>query len=246
MGLDRDAFVTLDLKLVSDYGDIIPEMQIGQALFDFIENNYAIDTETKSYLKEKAVICHQKIKMMLFAEKCAIKYLDEFEISQNMEIPCLFGDDETVLLYYTESTILFARNALDVVATIFHYTAFQERNDSFNKFIKKILKDESDKFFYLKSYICEINKFDIHAFHLLCGSEKGRSLRDQIVHQTNIKLEYFEYKEGSEKEKLFIMLYKGEIVIPYREFMKCFIMEVIEMILSIVQKFNLDKLKNQI
>ena len=246
MWLDRNELVSLDLKLTSDYGDIIPKIQIGYDLFNLIEHNTSIDTETKINLKEKAVICYQKIKMMLFAEKCAIENLNEFEVSQNMEMPCLFGDDETTLLYHTESTILFARNALDVVATIFHCIAFHERNDSFNKFTKKILKDENDKFIYLKSYLCEIDKLDTHAFRLLCGSERGRSLRDQIVHQTNIKLEYDEYKEGSNKEKLFIVLYKGEIVICYREFMRNFVMEVVEMISSISQKFILDELENQL
>ena len=90
------------------------------------------------------------------------------------------------------------------------------------------------------------DKLDTHAFRLLCGSERGRSLRDQIVHQTNIKLEYDEYKEGSNKEKLFIVLYKGEIVICYREFMRNFVMEVVEMISSISQKFILDELENQL
>lgn len=108
------------------------------------------------------------------------------------------------------------------------------------------MPDENDKFIYLKSYLCEIDKLDTHAFRLLCGSERGRSLRDQIVHQTNIKLEYDEYKEGSNKEKLFIVLYKGEIVICYREFMRNFVMEVVEMISSISQKFILDELENQL
>lgn len=246
MSLDRDELVSLDLKLTSEYGDVIPKIQIGHDLFNLIENNTSIDREIKIYLKEKAVICHQKIKLMLFAEKCAIENLNEFEISQNMEMPCLFGDDETMLFYHTESTILFARNALDIVATIFHYLVFHERNDSFNKFIKKILKDESDKFIYLKSYICEINKLDIHAFHLLCSSEKGRALRDQIAHQTNIRLDYYEYKEGSDKEKLFVVLNRGEIVLPYREFMRCFVMEVVEMISTISQKLILEELKTQV
>ena len=240
MSLDRDELVSLDLKLTSEYGDVIPKIKIGNNLFNLIENNTSIDREIKIYLKEKAVICHQKIKMMLFAEKCAIENLSEFEISQNMEMPCLFGDDETRLLYHTESTILFAINALDVAATIFHYLVFNQRNDSFNKFIKKILKDESDKFIYLKSYICEINKLDIHAFHLLCGKEKGRSLRDQIVHQTNIRLDYYEYKEGSDREKLFVVLDRGEIVLPYREFIRRFVMEVVEMILTISEKLILE------
>ena len=42
------------------------------------------------------------------------------------------------------------------------------------------------------------------------------------------------------------MLYKGEIVICYREFMMNFVMEVVEMISSISQKFILDELENQL
>ena len=65
MWLDRNELVSLDLKLTSDYGDIIPKIQIGYDLFNLIEHNTSIDTETKINLKEKAVICHQKIKMIL-------------------------------------------------------------------------------------------------------------------------------------------------------------------------------------
>ena len=41
-------------------------------------------------------------------------------------------------------------------------------------------------------------------------------------------------------------LCKGEIVICYREFMRNFVMEVVEMISSISQKFILDELENQL
>lgn len=56
MWLDRNELVSLDLKLTSDYGDIIPKIQIGYDLFNLIEHNTSIDTETKINLKEKAVI----------------------------------------------------------------------------------------------------------------------------------------------------------------------------------------------
>ena len=47
---------------------------------------------------------------------------------------------------------------------------------------------------------------DILALRLLCGTERGRALRDTIVHQANVKMGYYEYKEGSEKEHLFLEL----------------------------------------
>ena len=39
MWLDRNELVSLDLKLTSDYGDIIPKIQIGYDLFNLIEHN---------------------------------------------------------------------------------------------------------------------------------------------------------------------------------------------------------------
>lgn len=246
MNTERDELVKLDFKLASDYGTIIPNIQIGCDLFDLIENCNGIDDETKIYLKEKAVICHQKIKMMLFAEINAMKKLNEFEATQNMEFPCLFGDDETVLLYHTESMILFARNALDVAATIFHSVVFHERNDSFNKFAKKISRDQSENFVCLKMYIREIGEDDTHAFRLLCGSERGRALRDQIIHQTNIRFDYLEYKKGSDKEKLFIILGKENFEIPYKEFMIQFIIEVLEMVSCISSRIILDESNNKV
>ena len=42
MWLDRNELVSLDLKLTSDYGDIIPKIQIGYDLFNLIEHNTSI------------------------------------------------------------------------------------------------------------------------------------------------------------------------------------------------------------
>lgn len=91
---------------------------------NLIENCNGIDDETKIYLKEKAVICHQKIKMMLFAEINAMKKLNEFEATQNMEVPCLFGDDETILLYHTESMILFCKKCVRCSCCYFSLCSF--------------------------------------------------------------------------------------------------------------------------
>lgn len=45
MSLYRYELVALDLKLTSDYGDILPKMQIGHELFNLIENSTSIDKE---------------------------------------------------------------------------------------------------------------------------------------------------------------------------------------------------------
>lgn len=95
-------------------------------------------------------------------------------------------------------------------------------------------------------YIHEIGEDDTHAFRLLCGSERGRALRDQIIHQTNIRLDFLEYKKGSDKEKLFIILGKENFEIPYKEFMIQFIIEVLEMVSCISSRIILDESNNKV
>ena len=60
MWLDRNELVSLDLKLTSDYGDIIPKIQIGYDLFNLIEHNTSIDTESNmSSENQNDVVCRK-------------------------------------------------------------------------------------------------------------------------------------------------------------------------------------------
>lgn len=98
--------------------------------------------------------------------------------------------------------IIFARNALDVAAYVYGDLLFGTRVDSFNKLIKKVKTSDDSLFCELKDYFDK----ETFAFSLLCGEERGRALRDIIIHQANVKMSYYEYKENSEKERLFLLL----------------------------------------
>lgn len=58
----------------------------------------------------------------------------------------------------------------------------------------------------LQQYFNAAGDNPTHTYRLLCGVTRGRSLRDIIIHQTNIRIEYLEYRENSEKEKLFVII----------------------------------------
>lgn len=175
----------------------------------FEESN--INEEEYERLFDKALICHQKMNMMYYGREKAEEVLADSESVQNMEIPSLFGMDKTKLLFYTENMILSARSALDVAAYTFSYFLLNTRKDSFNDFAKTILKSEDGKFSGLREFFENEGDDNISAYRLLCGITKGRALRDIVVHQSNVRLEYNEYKENCEKEKLFIIIDK----VPY-------------------------------
>lgn len=187
--------------------------------------------------------------MMCYAYDKALKALHDFEVTQNMEFPALYGNDEVEISFYTESMIIFARTALDVIATVLSQVIYDKREDSFNKFSKKIKGDINDNISVFKKAFLKYENTDIHAYLLLCGSEKGRALRDQLIHQTTVKLQYDEYGSG-EKEMLFIILNKseGKVKVPYEVFCTRFVLEVIDIVytmtcaaIDFVQKNNLDE-----
>ncbi len=190
-----------------------------------------VNDDVKDSLYNKALACQDKISMMFYSYEKSLKTLRDFEITQNMDFPCLFGQDETELLFYTESMIILARTALDIIAAILFQTVYDTRGDSFNKFSKKIKKDSNTNIVNFKNAFLKYENTDLHAYLLLCGSEKGRALRDQLIHQTTIKLEYNEYGNG-EKEMLFILLNKGEVYVPFRLFCSWFVLEVCDIVLT--------------
>lgn len=214
-------------------GEDIPQSKATYEMMDFLESRCDnvvkpklfhryddLTEEEKEYLhlSAKIVACHQKLNMMQFARKHAIESRKEFETTQNMCCPALFGVDRTQILFYTESVVLFARNALDIAATFFAKLLLNVRTDSFNDLTKKLINVKTDKYAAFKNYFEFIGEDSAHAFRLLCGVTKGRALRDIIVHQTNIDIEYSEYKEKSEKEKLFVFV-KDVPVFEFDEFL---------------------------
>lgn len=189
----------------------IRKTYVARDMLQCVEKKYSDteDEETKKkfdWLHDKALAAHQKLSMMMFAEYNFRKAKAEFEGTQNMEVPALYGMGRTMLLFYFESMVVFARNALDVAAAIYCDLLFDKREDSFNKFSKQVMKSSDLSLENLKQYLEKNGENMVSAFRLLCGSERGRALRDVIIHQANVRLEYHEYKENSEKEHLFLRL----------------------------------------
>lgn len=217
---------TLDIKK----SDVIKDM------FKYVELKYSQLTDEESekeydYFLQKALAAHQKLAMMYFAEYNIHNVKSDFESTQNMEIPALYGVGKTQLLFYVESMILFARNALDVAATVYSKLILNRRTDSYNEFSKRILSSDDPLLKELKTYLENHSNDTLSAFRLLCGTEKGRALRDIIVHQANINLQYLEYKENSDKERLFLIL-KDTYPIDFNDFVSVFLEDVEELFIK--------------
>lgn len=205
----------------------IRKTYVARDIIACIETKYlgsASDNERINRLTNKVITAHQKLVMMMFAEYNIHKAKNDFESTQNMDVPALCGMGNTKILFYVESMILFARNALDVAATVYADLFFDKRMDSFNDFSKRIIKSDDSVLKKLGNYFRENDEGSFGVFRLLCGSERGRALRDIIVHQANIKLEYYEYKEHSEKERLYLIL-KDTDPIEFDWFISSFIDE---------------------
>lgn len=172
------------------------------AMIAEIKYSCHINDENFEHMYDKALATHQKLAMMQFAKSKLEEVILDFESTQNMDVPALYGMSKTMILFYFESMIIFARNALDVAAYVYGDLLFGTRVDSFNKLIKKVKTSDDSLFFELKDYFDK----ETFAFSLLCGEERGRALRDIIIHQANVKMSYYEYKENSEKERLFLLL----------------------------------------
>ena len=104
--------------------------------------------------------------------------------------------------------VLFARSALDIASRIFGELLpppFQrKRFDSFNDLVKAITKGENR---LLVALVFDILRSDPYSWlSLIADIEKGRSLRDKIVHQVGFPIEYMELSPNSEKESAVVVL----------------------------------------
>lgn len=205
---------------------------LGMDLAHFIEKKYPENTgdetdEKYTLFYNKALALQQKIVMMQYAKANYFIAKADFESTQNMTIPAFYGMGATGILFYIETIVVLARNALDISASIYSEILLNTKNDSFNDLSKKILKGDNKLFTDLKHAIEKWGDNPISAYRLLCGTTKGRALRDIIIHQSVINLQYFEYKVNSEKEKLFLVL-KGIEPICLDDFVNCFMDELFE------------------
>jgi len=106
------------------------------------------------------------------------------------------------------------------------------KDGCFNDVIKRVNASTDSLLSELKAFF--IDEYDGQseapsALKLLCGTERGRALRDIIIHQTNVKMRYYEYKENSEKEHLFIEI-NGMAPLDIDVFVEHFTQDVIRIL----------------
>ncbi len=197
-----------DCPLNDNYGRE-PGRELGRALqhlFSAICLEDSICHITTSKLQNYC----RKLYMMHTAGKRSMDAEKEFISTQNRECPSLIWEDEIEILYHVESFILFARSALDVAANIFALFLLepfgQLRVDSFNAFSKHVLAADDLTTAGMRNDLAKLQDDGRSWFRLLCGSKRGRSLRDQIAHQTIVRIEYLETCIESEKEHCHVVI----------------------------------------
>lgn len=212
-GKTLDLIYGPDSTILKRYGRE-PGRKIISCFVELIEK-CKIDQKKEELLHSKIENYSRKLCMMDYAGEQVIIAENDFMATQNRECPCLIWEDEIKILYHLESMILFGRSALDVAAYLFSSFLIKPyggvRYDSFNKFSKQISSSKDDNLKILKELFKDLEEKEYSTYRLLCGSERGRSLRDVISHQTILKVEYCETKMHSEKEYCHVVVNKFPI-----------------------------------
>ncbi|QUH28213.1 hypothetical protein [Vallitalea guaymasensis] len=195
-----------------------------------------IEKDELDYLNIKIENSCSKLIMAIHAGQKAIDKEFNFILSQNKECPALFGEEEIDIVFYAESLILFSRAALDILATFLGKILLEPimtvRVDSFNKFIKSIHKIDNKALNGFKNLFDKEDENQFSWLKVLCGSSKGRAVRDQIVHQKNLNVYYAEYRTDSAKEKCFVECLGYKLSLDY------FINYMIDSLLNIVYRME--------
>ena len=159
------------------------EITLGKDLALLVDRKYPegisdeVD-ERYNFFYNKALALQQKLVMIQYAEACYHHAKTDFELTQNMTFPAFYGMGASKILFYVESIVIFARNALDVSASVYSDLLLGKREDSFNNLSKKILKNNDDRLVDLKNSFERWGEDRTSAYRLLCGKTHGRALRD--------------------------------------------------------------------
>ncbi|MGD1838007.1 MAG: hypothetical protein ACPKPY_08120 [Nitrososphaeraceae archaeon] len=204
-----------DCVLKSSYGK--EPFRILYNTLDKLQDKFEVfDSDKILIIKRKLLNSCRKLYMLHGAGVSAIKVEHDFIVSQDRECPALIWEEEIELLYHLEAMVLFARSSLDLGANIFANLMLEpfgtRRMDSFNDFSKFILKTSDEKLGAVRELISEMDNNEFSWLRLLCGSSKGRALRDKIAHQTIILVDYFEAEGKEDKEYCHVVINN----IPFR------------------------------
>jgi hypothetical protein len=168
--------------------------------------------------------CCRKICNMCYAGERSKDAEREFYSSTIQESPGLWGEDAIILSYHLEAFVYFARSSLDLAATIFALLLLDKKMDSFNDLTKKLAKlhksgdpGRLDKAFLF--WVASERDNEKGWLRVLCGEERGRSLRDKIAHQTGFPIDYQEFSLLSEKAHAVVRLSR-DTTLPLLDFLE--------------------------
>jgi hypothetical protein len=132
--------------------------------------------------------------MMWVAGDRAIEAEAEFYSATYHDSPALFGEEAVNLHYHLESFVLFARSALDIASRLFGALLpepFQKKRfDSFNDLVKAIMASSQPPGLVATFKGLRDDPFSWPSF--VADVQKGRSLRDKLVHQIGFPIEYMD------------------------------------------------------
>ena len=161
----------------------------------------------------------RKLIMMWIAGDRALEAESEFYSTTLQDSPGLFGEEEVSLHYHLEAMVHFARSALDIGSRVFGEllpAPFRRKQyDSFNDLVKAITSS-TDRLAIAATF--EGFRDDPRSWlSFVADIQKGRSLRDKLVHQIGFPIKYVEFRPTSEKE--YAVVYLGNnVCVPLSEF----------------------------
>jgi hypothetical protein len=173
-----------------------------------------LDSEPKSdsrdRLEAKVMQSARKLALMWRAGEEAKEAEREFYLETIAEAPVLYGRHAISVHYHLEAFVLFARSALDIGAAAFSERLpppfVRKRCDSFNDLLKTITKTSG---FGLSAKVLSWRTEEDGWLKMVADIEKGRSLRDKLVHQIGFPISYTELNPHSDKRSPVVLLGDG-------------------------------------
>ncbi len=211
-----------DSEIACHYG-----REPGRALESRLEAIYAAvasSEQQRGIVHAKIPNYCKKLYMMHLAGKKTLEREEQFIVTQFRESPALIWEDEIEILYHLESMIVLGRSALDIAAYIFGIVLLsplgKTRVDSFHNFAKRLLTQSDASLTKLRGILECADQDEQSWYRILVGTMKGRSLRDQIIHQTIVGIDYFETSPNSEREYCHVVIGRNPILtkVPLAEF----------------------------
>ena len=183
--------------------DPLPGMRLMSAL-----DGLGSDPDQAHRLKAKVEQSCRKLAFMWTAGDRARAAESDFYSGTIRESPALFGEEAVNVQYHLEALVLFARSALDISATCFGELLpspfVRKRYDSFNDLLKAVLKSGTPS--HLASAVRSWRDDEHSWLSIVADIQRGRSLRDKLVHQMGFPIAYDELSPGSEKESAVVVL----------------------------------------